>query len=295
MADNEVAAVFDSSEIEVYDGHIDSALHLENMSGYAYRLGTLPLPDDVFTFTIWAMATNAMALNIDVLGLEQTFNLAANVWTKLVVYNGAPDKDEDGNVVRYVDLSPTYSGAGDNDLYLYKAMLETGNHASDWSPAPEDAAAERLELVNRVAAAEIKIEDDNIISTVTQSDTYRNNVSELRSTISSSVTQLGDSVNIRFNNIDEKYDGTKTFVDKASVYQTFDANGIHLGKEGDPFTMDLSSTELAFNDNGNKVAYINNQTMHITNAEVLSRFVIGKFAFVPTDTGMALIYVGDEG
>ena len=58
--------------------------------------------------------------------------------------------------------------------------------------------------------------------------------------------------------------------------------------------MDLSNEKLSFKDNGNEVAYISNQVLSIQNAKVLSRFAIGKFAFVPTDTGMALIYIGDE-
>ncbi len=304
----EVMSMFYGGEIiDVYDGHTDSALVLrrqpeDDVSGlyYSYRLGTLPLPDGAYTFTVWAKAMVNMSLSVDMLGECQAFVLPAGEWTKIEIYCEEPARGEDDHVRRYIDLTPAYNlplsyGEDDNnDLYLYQAMLELSNSASDWVPAPEDSEAVENQLIERISAAELKLEDDSIVSTVMQSETYQNDMDQMRNTISSSITQLSDSVTIEFNNVNETYGDTKTFVDTAKVYQTFDANGIHLGKEGDPFTMDLSSTELAFNDNGNKVAYINNQTMHITNAEVLSRFVIGKFAFVPTDTGMALIYVGDE-
>lgn len=299
MADtNEtVTAVYGSSEIEVYDGHIDSALHLEDMSGYSYRLGTLPLPDDQFVFSIWAMAVDDMSLTIDVLGHEETVALTNNTWQKITIYNATPNKDEDGNVVRYIDITPVYADASnENDLYLYKAMLETGNRASDWSPAPEDEEGERLELAERVTRAEQKIEDDSIVSIVTRSDTYRSNLENLHDAvtedITTKVTQLNDSITNEFTNVRTTYDGAKEYTDAARAWQRFDSDGIHLGKQDNPFTMDLSNEELAFSDNGSKVAYINNQTMHITNAEVMSKMTLGKFAFVPTDTGMALIYVG---
>lgn len=299
MADtNEtVTAVYGSSEIEVYDGHIDSALHLEDMSGYSYRLGTLPLPDDKFVFSIWAMAVDDMSLTINMLGHEETVALANNTWQKITIYNATPNKDTDGNVVRYIDITPVYADASnENDLYLYKAMLETGNMASDWSPAPEDEEEERLELAERVTRAEQKIEDDNIVSIVTRSDTYRSNLESLHDAvtedITTKVTQLNDSITNEFTNVRTTYDGAKEYTDAARAWQRFDSDGIHLGKQDNPFTMDLSNEELAFSDNGSKVAYINNQTMHITNAEVMSKMTLGKFAFVPTDTGMALIYVG---
>ncbi len=301
MADtNEtVTAVYGSSEIKVYDGHVDSALHLKDMSGYAYRLGTLPLPDDQFVFSVWAMAVDNMSLKINVLGHEETFTLTNNVWKKIIVYNATPDKDTGGAVVRYVDITPVYSDASaENDLYLYKALLEVGNRASDWSPAPEDEEDERLELAERVRQAEQKIEDGSIIDTVTQSDVYKSNLNTLYKTVTeettAKVTQLSDSVTNEFTSVRTRYEDAKEYVETAKTWQRFDSSGIHMGNTESDLTMDLSNSELAFSDHGTRVAYISNQALQITDAVVNSRFRIGKFAFVPTDTGMALIYVGDE-
>ena len=286
--------VYNSMETEVMDGSTDSVLLLSGFDSATYVLETLPHIDGEYIYTVWVKPTADTSLTMDVLGTQQIFNLDDNDgWQKLEIYNSSPTTD-------YVTITPT----GDNDIYLYKSMLEQGDVASDWSPAPEDIeeVQEQIEdvqqdvnrLEERVTRTELKVEDDAIISTVTQSSRYTNDLN----TISSSITQLSDSVSMQFDQtttaINNTYGPTKAYTDDARTYIDFDGGGVHIGKNGDPFTMDLSNNELAFNDNGNKVAYINNQTLHITNAEVLSKFRIGKFEFVPTDTGMALIYVGDE-
>ena len=179
-----------------------------------------------------------------------------------------------------------------DDLHLYQAMLELSDHASDWSPAPEDDETAIDGLAGRIAAAEIRIEDDNIVSTVLQSERYQNEFSDLQESLESTITQTVSEVTMEFAETKEYVDDNKAYIDSSRSYINFDNNGIHMGKDNDPFTMDLSNNELAFNDHGSKVAYINNETMHITNAEITSKMTINGFAFVPTETGMALVYVG---
>lgn len=179
-----------------------------------------------------------------------------------------------------------------DDLHLYQAMLELSDHASDWSPAPEDDEAYIEGLTERMAAAEIRIEDDNIVSTVLQSERYQNEFSGLQESLETTITHTVREVTMEFAETKEYVDDNKAYIDSSKAYINFDNNGIHMGKDNDPFTMDLSNNELAFNDHGSKVAYINNETMHITNAEITSKMTINGFAFVPTETGMALVYVG---
>lgn len=296
MPDSETLAPFYGSEtIEVYDGHTDSALCLRNIEGYVYRIGTLPLTDDSYVFTMWAKAMSDLMLFVNMLGVDYRVHLTAGEWTKIEVFNETPDKDAEGVVTQNIDVWVTYDitvGDVNHDLYLYRAMLEKSNHASDWRPAPEDNETDILQLAERMASAELLLKDDRIVSTVMESETYKSSYETLKQESKSAVEQLSDSVEMRFDEVEEKVSGADEYIKTSSAWQRFDADGIHLGRDDSQFTMDLSNQELAFNDNGNKVAYINDQTMHITNAEVLSKFAIGKFAFVPTETGMALIYIG---
>ncbi len=278
---------------EVPDGSEDSVLQLSKFSGATYSLGTLPHVEDKYIYTVWAKALTDMSLNINMLGLSKTQQLDSDDgWVKIEIANPNP-------TTKYITITPTYSGSGSaGDLLLYRSMLELGDVASDWSPAPEDSDEETMLLAERVSRTETITEPNALITTVTESTKYKSDLAGVKDTmtqeISTSISQYNDSVQIQFDNITNTYAGAKEYTDKASSWQTFDQNGIHMGKSNSPFTMDLSNEQLAFNENGTPVASISNQALQITEAVIQTRFRIGKFAFVPTDTGMALIYVGDQ-
>lgn len=65
---------------------------------------------------------------------------------------------------------------------------------------------------------------------------------------------------------------------------------IELGKVGNAFTAELSNNELAFKENGQKIAYISNQSLVITNAEIRNKLSLGNetrgwFDFVSRTNG----------
>lgn len=291
--ESHTSASFTNVNVEVPDGSISSALQLSGFNGATYRLDVLPHIDGSYVYTVWARALTDMTLSIDMLGKTESFELeTTGGWTKLEIAN-------DGPTSSVIDISPVYDTAGVNgDLLLYRSMLELGDVASDWSPAPEDAEEDTMELTERLASAEEKIEDDRIVNTVLESTRYTNGVAELERRVGTTITQLNESITAEFEDVREEvtdtYGEAKRYVDSAKSWQRFDAEGIHMGNTESDLTMDLSNTELAFRDRGTRVAYISNQALQITDAVVNSRFRIGRFAFVPTDTGMALIYVGDE-
>ena len=56
------------------------------------------------------------------------------------------------------------------------------------------------------------------------------------------------------------------------------------------FTAELSNEELSFKENGQKIAYISNQILVITNAEIRNKLSLGNevrgwFDFIPRSTG----------
>ena len=58
----------------------------------------------------------------------------------------------------------------------------------------------------------------------------------------------------------------------------------------DAFTAELSNEELAFKENGQKIAYISNQSLVITNAEIRNKLSLGNesrgwFDFIPRING----------
>ena len=73
-------------------------------------------------------------------------------------------------------------------------------------------------------------------------------------------------------------------------YIRFKGALIELGKVGNAFTAELSNNELAFKENGQKIAYISNQSLVITNAEIRNKLSLGNdsrgwFDFIPRTNG----------
>ena len=77
------------------------------------------------------------------------------------------------------------------------------------------------------------------------------------------------------------------------TYMSFGQNGLTIGKTGNPFTFRVVNDRLAFFMNDTEVAYLSNNKLYVTQAEILNRMQIGKFAFEPQTNGnLSVIYTG---
>lgn len=87
------------------------------------------------------------------------------------------------------------------------------------------------------------------------------------------------------------------YVNKLQSYQRFDANGLELGVLGSPFLARLGNTRLSFIQNGVEIAYISNNRLYITEANVTQKLSIGIesngcFDWIIAATGLALKWRG---
>nr|DAH56719.1 MAG TPA: Minor structural protein 4 [Caudoviricetes sp.] len=102
-----------------------------------------------------------------------------------------------------------------NSVHIFKNLkLEKGNKATDWSPAPED-------IEERMSAAELKIEPDAIVSTVTSSTSYKT-LSSKADDNATDITGLKTRMTTAESKIDQKADSItlsvlETKVDGISV------------------------------------------------------------------------------
>ena len=106
-----------------------------------------------------------------------------------------------------------------------------------------------------------------------------------------SITQNSSEIRMDFTKI------TNEIINNVSANQTlleeyirFKGALIELGKVGNAFTAELSNEELSFKENGQKIAYISNQILVITNAEIRNKLSLGNevrgwFDFIPRSTG----------
>ena len=77
------------------------------------------------------------------------------------------------------------------------------------------------------------------------------------------------------------------------MYMSFGDNGLSIGKSGNPITIRIINDRVAFFMNDTQVAYLSDNKLFVTQAEILPRLRIGKFAYEPQSNGnMSLIYTG---
>jgi len=153
-----------------------------------------------------------------------------------------------------------------------------------------------------VAADGTKVEDLLGMIQVTEStvssliDEVRLADDGLNERISSLQTQTNENITNTFTEAkqyaDDQYGATKEYVTTAQSWQRFSADGIEQGKLGSPFKSLLSNSELGFYENNQRVAYINNNKLMITNGEILNSLVIGNFVWAVNEHGLGLIYNG---
>lgn len=108
--------------------------------------------------------------------------------------------------------------------------------------------------------------------------------SEIVETFNSKYDALSDSVNETISDY------------KAEVgqYLTFGGDGLTIGATGSAFKTVIDNSGMYFKQDGNTVAYVNNNQLYIPNAVVQNILSIGNFAFIPRSNGsFSLDWTGD--
>lgn len=120
---------------------------------------------------------------------------------------------------------------------------------------------------------------------------------ELTERISLTFKQTAEDINIVFNNlsqrITEENGQLKTDIDEISKYIRFVDGSIILGEIGNILTTKISNGRISFLYNDTlEVAYISDQKLYITKAEILESIIIGGFQFTPRDDGLSFDVIG---
>lgn len=120
--------------------------------------------------------------------------------------------------------------------------------------------------------------------------TTTTNTTQLKEAISTVFKQTADELGIQFNTINERITEENSEIiknlDEISKYIRFKDGDILLGAVGNPLTTKISNGRISFLYNDTiEVAYITDQKLFITQAEILDQIVIGNFAFIPRSNG----------
>lgn len=130
---------------------------------------------------------------------------------------------------------------------------------------------------------------ENILLEVYSKCATKDDIDSATEYFKSSIDVLNNMIEFKFNtatsqttSLEEKVTSNQTLLEE---YIRFQGALIELGRVGNDFTAQLSNTELAFLQNNVKIAYINNNKMNITDAEVKNKLSIGNFDFKPRSNG----------
>ena len=121
---------------------------------------------------------------------------------------------------------------------------------------------------------------------------------EIEELISTSMTQLSDSFNFLFTNLEQTVNendanAREQFIE-IEKYIRFEGGDILLGEVGNSLTLRIENDRIAFIDDGAEVAYFSNKHLVVLDGNFLNSLQIGKFALIPRGNGnLSLVKVGD--
>lgn len=139
--------------------------------------------------------------------------------------------------------------------------------------------------------AEIAKTADKITSTVHDTYIEKSQLDTIQKDFQTSITQNSSEIRMDFTAITDEIKGNVAHNQELfKEYIRFKGALIELGKLGSAFTAELSNEELAFKENGLKIAYISNNSLVITNAEIRNKLSLGNesrgwFDFIPRTNG----------
>ena len=154
----------------------------------------------------------------------------------------------------------------------------------------EDDIAALQENV-RECYSEISKSSEQIRLAVREDYISRSEMATIQQDFQSTITQNSSEIRMDFSTItDELKDNIATNQELLEEYIRFKGALIELGKVGNAFTAELSNNELAFKENGQKIAYISNNSLVITNAEIRNKLSLGNetrgwFDFISRSNG----------
>ena len=182
---------------------------------------------------------------------------------------------------------------------VHWVKLERGTLATDYTAAPEDGEASLEQKLSSVRA-QISNEGDSIRQEVQATYALASDMSQVKTQVGtlsqqseSNFTWAVTRINQLQEDLTNAHEATEDELAIFRTYMSFDENGLVIGKTGNPFTFRVVNDRLAFYMNDTEVAYLSNNKLYVTQAEILSKLIIGHFAFEPQTNGnLSLIYNG---
>lgn len=206
------------------------------------------------------------------------------------------------NVLRITD------NMNSNDYYAIDYIqLEKGNRPTDYYPAPEDLTDYADKITGDMSDELKKIISDVINDVVLNRKDFDDlvgedgRIEEIRKsnvTTQQQVDKVQTDVNTYIVRVDAINGRVESIEQTTECFSMEDA-GLRITRKissQDPsmqLSMLLSEQKLSFYQGTDEVAYFSNNKLYVTDAEILDRLQLGKFAFIPRSNGnLSFRYLG---
>lgn len=163
-----------------------------------------------------------------------------------------------------------------------------------------DAAKDEALDATGEAVAQIALTAEQIRSEVRRDYATADQVSQMNETLSTLAEQSENNFTWTVTKVNEIIEDaaandnlTREQLNLIHTYMRFGEDGLTIGKAGNPLTFRVVNDRLAFFMNDTEVAYLSDNKLYVTQAEILARLQIGKFAYEPQSNGnLSVIYTG---
>lgn len=277
------------------DGYVNSTGSVSGSDGYKATDYIPVTPGDILIFQLWSPIVARVWIDDTYFDSDKNYvtgydgswyDAKMHYVIKVIVPNNAA----------YVRFSYTW-----NNTFKYK--LEKGNKATDWTPAPEDVEQGYIDYTNDAvsdATATITESYESLINeTAKQITAMVSSVKETADGNTTSISALSNQLQITADmaqfiktttdQLQKAVDG-KVSASEIQEWARFDGATLELGASNQPFKAKLSTTELAFYQGNNKVAWISNNELHILTAIITQSIGVGNFMFIDEgDLGFSLV------
>lgn len=168
-----------------------------------------------------------------------------------------------------------------------KVTIERVNQ--ELSQRIEDKTTHAVVRAVREANSNLQQSADDIRSEVSEKYYNKEKADELLQAVRTLVTQTANSIQFDFNTY--KTQQGKLYSDNANRftqlnrYIRFENGHIILGEEGNPIILRIENDRIVFLERGVESAYWRNRKFYAVDGEFINSLKLGKFAFIPRQTG----------
>ncbi len=174
-------------------------------------------------------------------------------------------------------------------MALLTVSQNTFQNVASYEEAVEDVEALKENI--RECYSEITKSSEEIQLSVSEHYLSKSNLETIQRDFQTSISQSASEIRMDFTAITNQIsEGVAANQQLLEEYIRFRGALIELGKVGNAFTAELSNDRLSFKENGQEIAYISNQALNITNAEIRFKLSLGTvergwFDFIPRASG----------